>query len=182
MVHIGNVVLPVQRRPKKRAFPALYLLFLQQHQLCKGLIKTDLQDLAVSRTAIFHIYVQFILIYYLLLAGYDSIRMRTIIPILQIGISRAVEVTKLGGRSAGTWTWVSQLPAMVLFPLTLPQTVFILIFDLIFKSNTWQGEEERTEDHQRSFLHTNVVDSSEAGTESVCYLVWAQFCTATLGS
>lgn len=79
---------------------------------------------------------QFILVYYLLLAGYDSIRMRTIILTLQIGISRAVEVTELGGRSAGTRTWVSWLPAMVLFPLTLPQPVFILIFDLIFKSNT----------------------------------------------
>lgn len=153
-LHRQNGSPTTKKRPM--AFPALYLLFLQQHQLCIELFKPDLWNLAASRTAMFPMSVQFIRVYYLLLTAYDSIRIGLLFPLYRLEYQGQCRITKLGGGSAGTRTAMSWLPARVLFPLTLHQPVFILIF--IFKHNTLQGEEQRTEGHQRSFLHMNVVD------------------------
>lgn len=45
-----------QYKKRPMAFPALHLLFLQQHQLCEGLLKPDLWNLAASRMSVCTVY------------------------------------------------------------------------------------------------------------------------------
>lgn len=90
-VGTGKMVLLVWK--EAYGFSCLTNLFLRQQQLRIGLIKPDLWNLAASRVAIVPKDVRFkkhFQVYYLLLTICDSIRMRTVIPPLEIGMPRAV--------------------------------------------------------------------------------------------